>query len=430
MDNLRACVLAVVLVTLSSCSSDDGENIFFEVSISDIAAYSATVTVKHNATNRDAYYGFVVKGPVSDVYAEIERFLRLSSEEEIQGAVHYQRKSVFQIKKLLPHTEFTFIVFGMDENGKLYGIPASIYFQTIGSTFTATINPNWIIEYMGHRVYNDNDYSLITVNLVGEIEERFFLATYLADFAEKFESTAEFIDYAVGEFLSQKDNENSEYWLEDNEVRTEGTNFYRYLTEGDYVAYAVGINADGTPTGHYVNTPRFHVEKYPAIENYAYLLDDWAIIDEEDKFYFVTFEESLVNESLIMKGWGNREQYSIYVTFDRTDASLKIASQIVEDYTEIAFSDGTLLKGKLSLRGAYYDQEEKLKCTNSNRTLAKANLNSDGSYALSSGFYVTFKDGTKTYETGILYYMERESESNAYFSCMMFPMVMKKLSSL
>lgn len=422
MDNLRACVLAVVLVTLSSCSSDDGENIFFEVSISDIAAYSATVTVKHNATNRDAYYGFVVKGPVFDVYEEIERFLASSSEEEIQGAVHYKRKSVFQIKKLLPHTDFTFIVFGMDENGILYGAPASIYFQTIGSTFTATINPNWIIKYMGHKVYKDNDYSLITVNLVGEVEERFFLATYPANFAEKFESTAELIDYAVGEFMSKKDNENSEYWLEDNEVRTEDTNFYRYLTEGDYVAYVVGINADGTPTGHYVKTAMFHVEKYPAIDSYANLLDEWVIIDEEDKCYFVTFEESIVNRSLIMKGWGNYEQYSIYVTFDRTDASLKIAPQIVEDYTEIAFSDGTLLKGKLSLMGAVY-YKETLRCVDGDITLAKANFNSDGYYAWSSGYVAAYKKG-------MLYYLEQENKSNAYFSCMMFPMVMKKQSSL
>lgn len=429
MDNLRACVFAVILVALSGCSRDE-ENIFFEASVSDIAAYSATITVRHNATNRDAYYGFVVKGPVADVYAEIERFLTSSSEEEIQEAVHYQRKSVFQIKKLLPHTDFTFIVFGMDENGKLYGAPASIYFQTVGSTFTATINPNWIIKYMGHKVYKDNDYSLITVNLVGEVEERFFLATYPADFAEKFEMTAELIDYAVGEFMSKKDNENSEYWLEDNEVRTEGTNFYRYLEVGDYVAYAIGVNADGTPTGHYVNTTKFHVEKYPAIDSYAYLLDDWVIIDEDDKWYFVTFEESMVNESLIMKGWGNREQYSIYVTFDRTDASLKIASQVVEDYTEIAFSDGTLLKGRLSLRGAYYDHEKNIKCTSSNLTLARAKLNQGGDYDLLSGFYVTFDDGTETYDTGMLYYMERENESNAYFSRMMFPMVMKKLSSL
>lgn len=429
MDNLRACVFAVVLVALSGCSRDE-ENIFFEASVSDIAAYSATITVRHNATNRDAYYGFVVKGPVADVYAEIERFLTSSSEEEIQEAVHYQRKSVFQIKKLLPHTDFTFIVFGMDENGELYGIPASIYFQTIGSTFTAMVNPNWIIEYMGHRVYKDNDYSLITVNLVGEAEERFFLATYLADFAEKFETTAELIDYAVGEFLSKKDNENSEYWLEDNEVRTEGTNFYRYLEVGDYVAYAIGVNADGTPTGHYVNTTRFHVEKYPAIDSYAYLLDDWVIYDKDNKSCIVTFKEYQVNESYLMKGWGNRDEYSVFVVFDRTDASLKIASQVVEDYTEIAFSDGTLLKGRLSLRGAYYDHEKNIKCTNSNLTLARAKLNQGGDYDLLSGFYVTFEDGTETYDTGMLYYMERENESNAYFSRMMFPMVMKKLSSL
>ena len=55
--------------------------------------------------------------------------------------------------------------------------------------------------------------------------------------------------------------------------------------------------------------------------------------------------------------------------------------------------------------------------------ISKANFNSDGYYAWSSGYVAAYKKG-------MLYYLEQENKSNAYFSCMMFPMVMKKQSSL
>lgn len=419
------------ILLLTGCSNeDDGTDIIFHVSVSDIKAYSATVTITHNGTNRDVYYGFVTEGNANDIESEISRFQTTASNLDFLQATHSQRKCVFKITGLAQNHTYTFIVYGIDEYGNLNGKPAAFKFTTDKGDFTASINPNWKIEYKGHTVYNNYDYSLITVDLVGDLEERFFLATYEAPIPDNFSCTEDFIAHATNQFVNQKqENANGDFWIEDSQVRKEGTNFYRYLEEGDYVSYAIGINSDGSPTGHYVKTA-YHVDHYPAIEGYSNLLGDWVIIDENDKWYFVSFTERMVNLSLTMTGWGNYMDYPIAVAFNRTDASLKISSQIIAESAEFKFSDGSEYKGRLSIRGTYYNEESKLKWTSQSLTLAKASLNDDGSYTLSTGYYVTLADGNRTTNTGMTFYVESEDGTNVGFARMMFPLVMKKMDDL
>ena len=251
-------ILLMPLFVIGCSDESSDEDVVFKLSISEITANSATVMVMHNATNRDAYYGFAVEGVVSDVQSEINYFLSHTDSNKLIEAVHYQRKSVFQVRGLKPEKTFTYIIFGMNEDGLIYGKPASVEFKTERSNMVATENPNWVIKYKGHVVYNDNDYSLISVSLNGEVEERFFLATYSLEFASSFDRVENLITYAANEFIEEK-TKVSDYWLETSQVRTEGTYFYRYLQEGDYVSYAIGLNADGLPTGHYVTTGTYHV---------------------------------------------------------------------------------------------------------------------------------------------------------------------------
>ena len=167
------------------CVKDESmEDIVFHVDVSEINAYSATVTVTHNASNRDSYYGFTVKGAVDDIQSEIADFLSTVQTSQLAEAIHFQRKSVFSITGLSPKETYTFIVFGMNDDGLRYGEPSSTVFCTTESNLCAQINPNWKIGYMGHVVYNNNDYSKINVNVLGNAEERFFLATYKEDFIE------------------------------------------------------------------------------------------------------------------------------------------------------------------------------------------------------------------------------------------------------
>ena len=82
------------------------------------------------------------------------------------------------------------------------------------------------------------------------------------------------------------------------------------------------------------------------------------------------------------------------------------------------------------MRGAYYNEESKLKWTSNSLTLAKASLNDDGSYTLSTGYYVTLADGKRTTNTGMTFYVESEDGRNVGFARMMFPLVMKKMDDL
>ena len=410
---------------MSACSNDDKseEQISFHVCISDIEGYYATVTVTHNGTNRDSYYCFVVKGHVADMQAEIDSYISSTPKEELANFRHNQRKSVFRVTGLSPTKLFTCIVFGLDKDGKMYGTPASVEFQTKESGFIAQVNPNWTIEYRGPVVWNDNDYSLITVWQNGDIDQRFFLATYQKDFVERFNTAEALIAYATEE--ANEKNPGNDYWLENSQVRTESTNFYRYLAVGDYVSYAIGVDANGSPTGYYVKTDVFHVEKYPAIPEYANLLGEWVLTDINDKMFVVNLSEKKVNESFYLTGWGFHSEYTFSVLFNRTNKSLKISRQLVASNTTVKFTDRTAT-GDLYLSGIYYDSESKLKMpTSTSYTVAMGTYKSDAEYNWDAGYYVTLKDNTKATKTGITFQL-KESSGSVSFCTMMFPLVMKK----
>ena len=154
-------IISILIITLIvGCVKDESmENIVFHVDVSEIKAYSAMVTVTHNASNRDSYYGFTVKGAVDNIQSEIEDYLSTVQTSQLAEAKHYQRKSVFSITGLSPQETYTFIVFGMNDDGLIYGEPSSTVFCTAKSNLFAQVNPNWEIEYMGNVVYNNNDYS-------------------------------------------------------------------------------------------------------------------------------------------------------------------------------------------------------------------------------------------------------------------------------
>ena len=405
------------------------EPIAFHVQVTDMQAYSALVTLTHNATNRDPYYGFVVEGEVDDIDAEIKRF-KSSSTSRLEECLHYQRKSVFRITKLSPEKTYTFIVFGMDNKMKLYGEPDRVVFSTPHSDFTATQNPNWTIQYKGYTVYKDNDYSLISVSVQGQAEERFFLATYTPEQVRAFGNTEQLINDATYDFVKKmNDDVTVDDWLEESSVRTEGTDFYRYLEEGNYQSYAIGINADGSPTGHYVCTPVYHVDKYPQDELFARLIGEWKVTDCTGKSYTLTFSEKKVNKSLWMVGLGGLKKQKILVQYNRTEKRFIINSGIVNNDVTINFTDGTE-RGTLYFVGAYYNQSGSLKPIGNKETtdITRIIPEDNGTFRFESTFYVSFEDGTETYDTGMMHMLDTD-EGNIYFGLLMFPCTTKKVNN-
>lgn len=425
--------LLIACLTFMACSKDDNSDnvqVVFHVDIGDIEAYRATATITHNGTNRDTYYGFAVEGDVKNPIEEINKMIASPKSKEILGSPLNQRKRVLKVNGLLPKHIFSYIVFGRTSDGKLYGEPAVTVFTTVGSSIVASENSKWKVTNKGPVVYSDNDYTLIDVDVEGDVEERFFLAVYDLSLPGTFGTMEDLISYAVDEFTRKQNSGGDEdFWLDASKIRTESTNFYRHLSPGDYVAFAIGVNPDGTPTGHYAKSEAFHVDKYPYVDTYAALLgDDWYFEDADKKMYFVTFEEGVINRSFVMKGWGNYNDFNAVVNYNRNTGELSISSQRVTDGdVTLHFSNGDET-GTVYLVGAYYNAENKLKWTTSSHVITKGVLNESGEYTFNTGFSVTLdkENGTKATDLGMTFVMRQGVNTKAGFARMMFPFELKK----
>ncbi len=419
-----------VSLAFIACNKDDNLDsgpIVFHVDVGNVEAYSATATITHNGTNRDTYYGFAVEGKVDNPLEEINQMLNSSKAREVLETPLNQRKRVLKVSGLSPKRTFTYIVFGR-QDGKLYGEPAVAEFTTTGSSVIATVNPNWTVKDKGHTVYSDNDYTLINVKVEGEVQERFFLAVYDATLPSTFTTIEDFIFSAIDEFSKLQNSDNDDdFWLDASKIRTESTNFYRHLSPGDYVAYAIGLNADGTPTGHYAKSEPFHVDKYPYVDTYADLLgDDWYFEDADEKMYFVTLKEKVQNRSFVMTGWGNYKQFDIVVNYNRNTGALSISYQRITDGDiTLNFSSGDQT-GTVYLVGAYYNAEDKLRGTSQSHTITKGTLNENGEYTFETGFSMTLDDGSKATKLGMMFVIRQNGSNKTGFARMMFPFELKK----
>lgn len=335
---------------------DSETSIAFNVSVTEVNDYSATVTVTHSGTNRDCYYGFITKDTVTDIYKYINNFLESSNKEEVLASLKSQRKKVIPIKGLSPNNTYTYIAFGIDEEGQLYGTPAHAEFTTTAGQFVAIENPNWEITYQGPDLYDNGYYSKYFIKVTGEPTEHYFIFDCKADFLESFTSEEDLIIHAIEDFkekhLDEDEFVNEDFWIDESFVLQGSYFYYHVLDEGEYVAYAIGINLDGTPTGHYVKTPVFQVQEYPAVESYSELLiNPWQITNlyNDSIKYNVRFEKLKVNQSLLMYGWGDLP-YPLVVNFNQNKSEMIIYPQLVARNVLLNI-DGINVTGDLYLKG-------------------------------------------------------------------------------
>ena len=110
--------LSILLCIFCTCTDKKetiSQEVIFDDVITDVEDYSAIATITHNGTNRDCYYGFVIKGNVNDVQLEINKFLSTSNKYKILSSLKNQRKKVISISGLSPKKAYTYIAFGLDE---------------------------------------------------------------------------------------------------------------------------------------------------------------------------------------------------------------------------------------------------------------------------------------------------------------------------
>lgn len=147
------------------------------------------------------------------------------------------------------------------------------------------------------------------------------------------------------------------------------------------------------------------------------------MIDNTDKVYRVTFSEYITNSYVAMTRWGNIDdpQDKIILKFDRNNGSFSLANQLICENHKITFSDGTVIEGKLSIRGTFINADGKHKKVDNNEVFFK--LSEEKMYT-AVGFNVQGNDGN-VYDGGLAYYLEA-SDKAVWYATMMFPLTMYK----
>lgn len=390
--------LLLALSVFLACTEEEHNNdeVIFKIALTETKDYSATVTITHNGTNRNCYYGFWVRGNIDDIQYEINKFLSKSDKSTILSSVKNQRKKVVQLTGLSPTSHFTYIVFGINEDGELYGVPAAIQFKTTERQWSAVINENWSINYLGDALHKNGYYSKIKVNVNKESAEHYFVFDCSIETYNTFANEEEFISYAIEEFKKEHmgdDESESDFWLLEDFLATESIYYYHYLDPGDYIAYAIGVNPDGSPSGLYAKTEPFSVQEYKATEGYNnVLLNEWEITDTKDVTYNnIRFEKLKVNQSFLMYGWGNHP-YPIVVNYNQNNRNITIPSQLVKDNVEFIIN-GTTVVGDLYMQGWFI-----------NKISDELGLTKESSYLATGKFYKE-AEGYGFYTTAIITYI-------------------------
>lgn len=424
------CLFVLISIFMLTCCSKEETTpeLYFSVSVSQIEDFSATVIVTHTGTNRDAYYAIAVKGYIEDVYAEIDKHHNDIGSQNVVDVPYDQKKRVVKLQGLLPDTDYTCIVYGVDDSGNIKGVPAKTSFKTTSSSIVFEKNSKWKITYQGQDKYNDKTYSKIIISVQGDVEERFFVRVFNKNEIENLADARSIILQAYNDFINERnETEDENFWIDDRFVATGSIIYYKYLYKGSYQAYVIGVDANGRLTGHYANSEEFEFDRYELDPEYAYLIGDWEITDEVGESILFSLSEKWANSTLTMSGWGYND---CPLTMNYNPSGTYILSIPGQSANGCAWEKDETTT--MTLRPWYLNEEGKLRIYTSSivTSLARAKRkNEDGTFTFSRAFNIKLDNGEYANTNGIILTFYDEVKSLHYYnsSKIQLPFTMKKI---
>lgn len=427
---LTYCLYILISICVLTCCSEDETTpeLCFSVSVSQVEDFSATVIVTHTGTNRDVYYAIAVKGDVEDISREIVNHHNRIGNQTVSDTPYDQKKRVVRLRGLLPNTDYTCIVYGIDESGNIKGVPAKQSFKTTLSAIEFEKTYKWIITYQGQDKYNNKTYSRLDIKVQGTVEERYFVRIFNKEEIDNYTDVRALILQAYNDFKeSRNENDDENFWIDDKFVSTGSISYYKYLQKGIYQAYVIGVDANGSLTGHYACSEEFKFDKYELEPGYAYLIGDWELTDEVGGSIFFTLSEKWANSTLAMSGWGYND-CPLTMNYDPSGTYfLSIPGQSVKG---CAWGEEEFVT--MTLRPWYLNEENKFRIYTSSvvTTLARTKRkNDDGSFTFSRAFNIKMANGEYANTNGIILTFYDEAGDLHYYnsSKIQLPFTMKKM---
>ena len=284
---IRLAAILTALAVLMGCPSITPEgpalnqDLTFTLKVMSVTGESARISISHNGTETDTWYGFASKDVKTNIASLIsDKIEELQSEGKITG-LRKQTSLTINAGDLEPETDYLYIVFGLTEDGTFYGTPASIEFTTGQDASKVTEVDTWKIQYQGRKESEDGQ-QLENFSIQMNGKDRFYFTTVLKSMLELNEMSVE--DYVKYEITYTIPNYMKYYKINDFTFNESVVVSNYRMESGDYYGIAIGMNTDGTSTGKY-SVAEFTIEEEKANADYTQWLGTWKIssLDKEGK---------------------------------------------------------------------------------------------------------------------------------------------------
>lgn len=157
----------------------DQSTIVFGVKASALDVDGATVTVTHNGTDDETYYGFYYTDIETPMANAINRVVSSFTGEgtDLAGVVTTGTTHITVLNGLEPQTTYRYVVFGLNEDGSTYGTPASVDFTTLKGAVEFGVSVSGITQSSANASVTstgdatDTWYCFATTDLTSSLDE-------------------------------------------------------------------------------------------------------------------------------------------------------------------------------------------------------------------------------------------------------------------
>ena len=332
-------------------------DIKFTLTVSEVESDQAKVKVEHDGARTDTWYGFVttesdIEQAIDDEVAALVASGKVSLQKSTSKTV--------TVRGLEPETAYTYVVFGLSDQGQVYGEPVSVDFTTAKAPVVIEgyqVNPAWNVTYVGQ--YEEQGQVYDNVVAVESTDENTYFVTawpkalydemgieYIAE-----TECAAWLEYLAGTKYTFADLLYSGSILTQVDIDTQyGTEWY---------AIVIGADTEGNPTGLYAMSELITIVEEDMTEGYASWLGTWTVTGTNGVAWDVTFSKGIANQTYKLSGWEGPESegLDITVTWFEEDAMWVVFAHSLGVYDFGSYGQGAVWIVPQDTEGYIYPSE-------------------------------------------------------------------------
>ena len=287
------------------------------------------------------------------------------------------------------------VLYGVDENFTptgnynfcLFSVSTSGGGEEHPSVFTE--NTDWKIVYNGRSLKDGIEYEHISYKVpTGTVFYPYLMSK--SEFHTRFSSDVATFANQLAAYLAQQQ---TALMHGPQEIK------HAHKNNGDYVAIALGLRDDYTPTGEY-RMLNFSIEDEPVAEEaYSKWLGTWAAVGRNaagtaDSIYFdITIARQLTNRTFAINGWGGTSYKgfgNLLTEFDSESGEMRISTFYMATGLDLENDNHDWVVGMY----CFISHNGKEVPVGGDYLIAEAKLSADGKTATVSGNEMMLKDGT------------------------------------